>query len=181
MRLPLGNGQPASWRGAPRGGEESGVTRPEPNWVASGSRQLWVVSRNRPRPPSGDRANARLSRRDAEPANVGYAECPSANRPAQNGEGSADQRTDDRLVKLAHTNPADSATLRLRKTSTRNEATTSGRTAWSIAVQVPTACPGVEGRSKKPTPWPVPKRASRKGAQWQGYADVDRDRWAVEP
>jgi hypothetical protein len=105
------------------------------------------------------RSNARLSRRNAEPANVGYAERPLGclvNRPAQNGEGSGGRRTDYRPTNLTRSNPADSATLRLRKTDTRNEGTTPGLSVRSITEQAATPyARGLAGWSKKPMPSPT--------------------------
>ena len=60
------------------------------------------------------------------------------NRPAQNGTGSGGRRTDDRPANLTRINPAESATLTLRKTGTRNEVTTSRLSVRSITEQAAT-------------------------------------------
>jgi hypothetical protein len=126
MHLPLGNGRPVPWQGTPRGGKETGITtRTHLEHRILEQAAMGSQPERAPR-SSRTRSNARLSRRDAEPANVGYADHAfghSVNRPAQNGRGSGGRRTDYRPANLTRSNPADSATLRLRKTDTRNEVT----------------------------------------------------------
>jgi hypothetical protein len=134
------------------GHAESPLRRP-------GSRWLWAVSLKRPCGPAGPHANARQPKSSRQRAGEAVV---TLNLPKRDGgrpkRGRPGGRRTSNRPAFTPSSPAESAALRPRKTSTRNEVTPRPLSVRSITEQ-----------AAKPHPLGRPRRASgRDGLRSQG-------------